>query len=68
MMKTKTRQYIPRNFGAYLKRKRLALKINQSQLAILSGVSQCSISRYEDGHILWPNFKNFFALLEVIEV
>ena len=66
MMGTK-RQYIPRNFGAYLKKKRTSLKLSQNKLARISGVKQSMISRYELGHIPWPKLNNFFALLEVIE-
>lgn len=64
---TEKRHYIPRDFGLYLKKKRISLKLSQSQLAKMSGLSQCTISHYEVGYTRWPRLKNFFALLEVLE-
>lgn len=66
-MKTNTRQYIPRNFGVYLKKKRINLKLSQNQLARMSGVPQCTISHYEIGYTAWPSLKNFLALIKVLE-
>ena len=66
-MRTETQDYTPRNFGSYLKRKRIKLKLRKAELARISGVPKSNITRYENGRVPWPRLSNFFALLEVIE-
>lgn len=57
----------PKDLGIRIKNARLAVGLTQLQLALALGISDRSISAYENGKT-FPQLENIFLLSEALEV